>query len=210
MDATTDASGSAVLQLSDVHGSVTAQIPLDTARPAVAQSYDEYGNPEGDTTAARYGWLGAAQRSADSVTEAVLMGVRLYDPTAGRFLSVDPVLGGNDDAYVYPADPVNQLDLDGRASRKPASLSHKEKEALENKANGRRYDAKAYKSAKKKLEQAEKYAGSRNQQKNRSQSDSLRVVLKAIGLWAFIIAIVVTAVVFWEVDIVAAVLWALA
>ncbi|MFG3125592.1 DNRLRE domain-containing protein [Streptomyces sp. NPDC048201] len=210
LDATTDASGSAVLQLSDVHGSVTAQIPLDTARPAVAQSYDEYGNPEGDTTAARYGWLGAAQRSADSVTEAVLMGVRLYDPTAGRFLSVDPVLGGNDDAYVYPADPVNQLDLDGRASRKPASLSHKEKEALENKANGRRYDAKAYKSAKKKLEQAEKYAGSRNQQKNRSQSDSLRVVLKAIGLWAFIIAIVVTAVVFWEVDIVAAVLWALA
>ncbi|MFG2816008.1 DNRLRE domain-containing protein [Streptomyces sp. NPDC048410] len=210
LDAVTDASGSAVLQLSDIHGSVTAQLPVNVAQPVVAQSYDEYGNPEGDTPAARYGWLGSAQRSAESVTGAVLMGARLYDPTAGRFLSVDPVLGGNDDAYVYPADPVNQLDLDGRASRKPASLSHKEKEALENKANGRRYDAKAFKSAKKKLEQAEKYAGSRNQQKNRSQSDSLRVVLKAIGLWAFIIAIVVTAVVFWEVDIVAAVLWALA
>ncbi|RZU46275.1 RHS repeat-associated protein [Streptomyces sp. BK022] len=209
LDATTDASGSAVLQLSDIHGDVTARLPLNTAQPVLAQSYDEYGNPEGETAAARYGWLGTAQRSADSVTGAVLMGVRLYDPTAGRFLSVDPVLGGNDDAYVYPADPVNQLDLDGRASRKPASLSHKEKEALENKANGRRYDLKAYKSAKKKLEQAEKYAGSRNQQKNRSQSDSLRVVLKAIGLFAFIIAIVVTAVVFWEVDIVAAVLWAL-
>ncbi|MES4892318.1 DNRLRE domain-containing protein [Streptomyces sp. NPDC096012] len=208
LDAITGASGSAVLQMSDVHGDVTVRLPLDT-QSAVAQSYDEYGNVEGDTATARYGWLGAAQRSTDSVTGAVLMGVRLYDPAIGRFLSIDPVLGGNDDAYVYPADPVNQLDLDGRASRKPASLNHKEKQALEDRANGRPYDHKAYKSAKKKLEQAEKYAGSRNQQKNRSQSDSLRVVLKALGLFAFIIAVVVTLVVFWEVDIVAAVLWAL-
>ncbi|MFF7757091.1 DNRLRE domain-containing protein [Streptomyces griseorubiginosus] len=210
LDAITGASGSATLQLSDIHGDVTVQLPLDTTQSAVAQSYDEYGNAEGDTAAARYGWLGTTQRSADSATGAILMGQRLYDPTVGRFLSVDPVLGGNDDAYVYPADPVNQMDLDGRATKKPASLSHKEKEALDNKANGRPYDRKAYNSAKKKLEQAEKYAGSRNQRKNRSQSDSLRVVLKDIGIWAFAIAVIVTLVVFWEVDIVAAVLWALA
>ncbi|WP_079664840.1 DNRLRE domain-containing protein [Streptomyces sp. 3214.6] len=209
LDALTGATGSAVLQLSDLHGDVTVQLPLDTTQSALAQSYDEYGNAESDTAAARYGWLGTAQRSADSVTGAVLMGVRLYDPTVGRFLSTDPVLGGNDNAYVYPADPVNQSDLDGRATRKPAALSKKEKEALDNKANGRPYDRKAYNSAKKKLEQAEKYAGSRNGQKNRSQSDSLRVVLKALGLFAFIIAVVVSLVVFWEVDIVAAVLWAL-
>ncbi|MGW7529032.1 hypothetical protein [Streptomyces sp. NPDC054783] len=140
---------------------------------------------------------------------SILMGVRLYDPAIGRFLSTDPVLGGNDDAYVHPADPVNQLDLDGRASKKPAALNHKEKQALEDKASGRLYDRKAYNSAKKKLEQAESYAGSRNQQKNCSQSDSLRVALKALGLFAFIIALVVTLVIFWEVDIVAAVLWAL-
>ncbi|MCC5478434.1 hypothetical protein [Streptomyces barringtoniae] len=78
-----------------------------------------------------------------------------------------------------------------------------------NEANGRPYDRKAYNSAKKKLEQAENYAGSRNRRKNRSQSDSLRVALKALGLFAFIIALVVTLVIFWEVDIVAAVLWAL-
>ncbi|MEU1516243.1 DNRLRE domain-containing protein [Streptomyces sp. NPDC005811] len=209
MDAITGASGSTVLQLSDVHGDVTVRLPLDTSQSAVAQSYDEYGNTEGDTAVARYGWLGTAQRSADSVTGAVLMGVRLYDPAVGRFLSLDPVLGGNDDAYVYPADPVNQLDLDGRASKKPATLSHKEKQALDDKANGRPFDRKAYNSAKKKLVQAEKYANSRNGQKNRSNSDSLRVVLKAIGLWVFIIALVVTLVIFWEVDIVAAVLWAL-
>lgn len=44
----------------------------------------------------------------------MLMGVRLYSPSIGRFLTVDPVFGGNPNAYVYPADPVNAFDLDGR------------------------------------------------------------------------------------------------
>jgi hypothetical protein len=43
------------------------------------------------------------------------MGVRLYDPTAGRFLQVDPVPGGSANAYDYVnQDPVNGIDLDGR------------------------------------------------------------------------------------------------
>jgi uncharacterized protein RhaS with RHS repeats len=46
------------------------------------------------------------------------MGVRLYAPAIGRFLSVDPVYGGNPNAYTYPADPINHVDLDGRASYK--------------------------------------------------------------------------------------------
>jgi hypothetical protein len=46
------------------------------------------------------------------------MGVRLYAPTLGRFLSVDPVPGGNDNPYVYPADPINSYDLDGKISWK--------------------------------------------------------------------------------------------
>ncbi|MGW7529033.1 hypothetical protein [Streptomyces sp. NPDC054783] len=52
LDAITGASGSAVLQMSDVHGDVTVRLPLDTSQPAVAQSYDEYGNAEGDTATA--------------------------------------------------------------------------------------------------------------------------------------------------------------
>ena len=41
--------------------------------------------------------------------------VRLYDPTAGRFLSVDPVYGGNANAYDYVhGNPVNRYDLDGK------------------------------------------------------------------------------------------------
>ena len=42
------------------------------------------------------------------------MGARQYDPVTGRFLEVDPVEGGTPNDYVYPTDPANQSDLNGR------------------------------------------------------------------------------------------------
>jgi hypothetical protein len=42
------------------------------------------------------------------------MGVRLYAPVLGRFLSTDPVYGGNSTTYGYPTDPINAFDLDGK------------------------------------------------------------------------------------------------
>ncbi|MGV9244594.1 DNRLRE domain-containing protein [Streptomyces sp. NPDC003710] len=104
-----------VLQLTDIHGDVIAQLPLDTSQAVVALAYDEYGNAEDATPATRYGWLGGKQRSSETVTGATLMGVRLYDPTAGRFLQMDPVPGGNANAYDYvSADPLGGYDLDGK------------------------------------------------------------------------------------------------
>ena len=104
-----------MLQLTDIHGDVTVQLPLDTSVAPTAQSYDEYGNPEDSTAATRYGWLGGKERSSDTLTGATLMGVRLYDPTTGRFLQTDPVPGGSANAYDYgDAEPLDHYDLDGR------------------------------------------------------------------------------------------------
>jgi hypothetical protein len=52
---------------------------------------DEYGNPRDTSTIGqrRYGWLGTKQRAADTPGGLTLMGVRLYNPTTGRFLSTD-------------------------------------------------------------------------------------------------------------------------
>lgn len=123
-----------VLQLVDLHGDVTATLPIaDDAASATWSglaftSFDEFGNPQqlsgaGATTGppARYGWLGAAQRSSEALGAVVLMGVRLYSAATGRFLSVDPVAGGSASAYDYcNADPVNCTDLAGTFSWKGA------------------------------------------------------------------------------------------
>ncbi|MFB7456694.1 DNRLRE domain-containing protein [Streptomyces sp. NPDC056188] len=115
--AVTSKTGDTVLQLSTIHGDVALQLPLDQGQAPVALDSDEYGNPREGQTPARYSWLGAKRRSAETLTGLVLMGVRLYNPTTGRFLSVDPVYGGNLNAYEYAhADPLNRFDLDGRSS----------------------------------------------------------------------------------------------
>ncbi|MET8413042.1 DNRLRE domain-containing protein [Streptomyces sp. NPDC005195] len=113
--ATTTASGGVVLQLSDVHGNVTVQQPLDTSATVTVRHYDEYGNVLADSTdGAGYDWLGAYQRSGNTLSGYTLMGARLYDPSTGRFLSQDAVYGGNSNAYEYcSGNPITCLDLTG-------------------------------------------------------------------------------------------------
>lgn len=123
----TGKTGERVLQLVDLHGDITATLPIaDGAVTATFTelrftSFDEFGIPQpmtsgatSDAPPARYGWLGAAQRNADTPAGVILMGVRLYHPATGRFLSVDPVAGGSANNYDYcNADPVNCTDLGG-------------------------------------------------------------------------------------------------
>ncbi|MEH0419426.1 DNRLRE domain-containing protein [Streptomyces sp. B21-083] len=113
--ATTTASGAVVLQLSDLHGDITVQQPLDTTVATTVRHYDEYGNVLADSTdGTGYDWLGAHQRSGNMLSGYTLMGLRLYDPTTGRFLSRDALYGGNSNAYDYcSGNPVTCLDLSG-------------------------------------------------------------------------------------------------
>jgi RHS repeat-associated protein len=119
LGASTTAVGSTILHMSDIHGDTVLLLPLDTASAPRALDTDEYGNPTTATSNAgsRYTWLGGRQRSTETPTGMTLMGVRFYNSATGRFLSIDPVSGGNDNSYTYPTDPVNMSDLAGRARK---------------------------------------------------------------------------------------------
>ncbi|MFI5620337.1 DNRLRE domain-containing protein [Streptomyces sp. NPDC051567] len=112
--ATTAAQGGVTLQLSNLHGDIALQLPLDPAEAPLVLDNDEYGNPRTGQPATRYNWLGTEQRSSETLTGIQLMGVRLYNPVTGRFLSPDPVPSGSPNYYGYPADPISMVDLDGR------------------------------------------------------------------------------------------------
>ncbi|WP_326725641.1 MULTISPECIES: hypothetical protein [unclassified Streptomyces] len=47
------ATGNVVLQLTNIHGDVALQLPLDTSKAPVALDSDEYGNPRTGQAAAR-------------------------------------------------------------------------------------------------------------------------------------------------------------
>lgn len=111
--ATTSTTGDVKLQLTNLQGSVVATTDPNLTSLAFSD-YDEFGNPTTGQADLRYGWLGGAQRSGDALGDSILMGARLYSPTLGRFLQVDPDTGGNANAYDYcTADPINCTDLDG-------------------------------------------------------------------------------------------------
>ncbi|WP_261570657.1 RHS repeat-associated core domain-containing protein [Frankia gtarii] len=109
--------GAVTLQLANLHGDVVATVDDATSAssPASYAESTEFGSPYFPSSAyPRYGWLGAKQRSRDTLSGLTLMGVRLYDPNLGRFLQTDPEPGGSDNAYDYAhQDPYNSFDLNG-------------------------------------------------------------------------------------------------
>ncbi|GAA4163463.1 hypothetical protein GCM10022286_23970 [Gryllotalpicola daejeonensis] len=114
---------SASLDLADIGGSIVATMTIPSTGDATNvdgySSYDEYGNLESappSTGSTQYGWQGTQQRATGGAG-LTLMGARLYDSISGRFTSRDTVTGGNENAYIYPNDPVNYQDITGKISR---------------------------------------------------------------------------------------------
>jgi RHS repeat-associated protein len=94
----------------------SARITLDNAARVIeSQSYTAYGDHRThDGEASRTSYIG---RETDKESDLGFNGVRLYDPTYGRFLSVDPLWGKYLplQSYQYAANnPVMMVDRSGK------------------------------------------------------------------------------------------------
>ena len=107
--------GTAKILLANLHNDIAASVTVGDTGIESYSEFTEYGLARDKAnTPERYGWLGTKQRDASAAGGLTLMGVRLYNTTTGRFLSRDPLQGGNDNTYAYPADPINKVDLSGK------------------------------------------------------------------------------------------------
>lgn len=113
-DAVQDSATGISLQIQNLRGDIVAQ----STTAGVLSNYsrvDEFGVPKTALPpGTKYAYHGSKQREALTSGGVIAMGVRLYQPQMGRFLQVDPVLGGTANSYEYPSGPVNSQDLDGK------------------------------------------------------------------------------------------------
>ncbi|MEU5597419.1 ricin-type beta-trefoil lectin domain protein [Streptomyces sp. NPDC020298] len=117
---TRSSSGSVTYQVANGQGTATTAVDASTLA-ATRRYYDPYGNPRGTTPSTwvapdeNHGFLG---KPDDTTTGLNLLGARNYDPTLGRFLTVDPVFEAGDPnqmgGYAYAGDnPASGSDPSG-------------------------------------------------------------------------------------------------
>ena len=101
------------------HGDVAAEANTSGTRTA-AYTYDPFGALRSGSTPANATserWTGRHDKKLDSSSGLIEMGARPYDPSIGRFLSVDPIEGGSLNGCDFAGqDPVNNADLSGLKS----------------------------------------------------------------------------------------------
>ncbi|MGE7390921.1 ricin-type beta-trefoil lectin domain protein [Streptomyces sp. NPDC004126] len=107
------------VQLADHHGTATTSVEQTAGQALTRRKSDPYGNPRGvqpGNWAGSRGFLGSG--IDDTNTGLTHIGAREYEPTTGRFISVDPVIDITNptqmNGYSYAsANPVNKSDPSG-------------------------------------------------------------------------------------------------
>ncbi len=116
-----ESNGTTTFELTDLHGDVVASASSSPTATSLLATYrfDEFGEPEGSSSAGRFAWLGGKSRRTELSSGVIQMGARSYIPELGRFLTPDPIPGGSANAYDYAdQDPLNNLDLGGTKKKK--------------------------------------------------------------------------------------------
>ncbi|WP_340558756.1 polymorphic toxin-type HINT domain-containing protein [Streptomyces sp. GSL17-111] len=104
---------------SDHHNTATTAVTLDANMTVARRKFDPFGNPRGEEPTAwpgRDSFLGTG--IDDPLTGLTHIGAREYDPTTGRFISVDPIIDITDplqmNGYAYANNnPVTKSDPTG-------------------------------------------------------------------------------------------------
>ena len=117
--------GATTYSLPNIHGDVYLTVDADGQVKSTHQT-GPFGEqlpgqaaPQNTADGTTWNYVGQHQKLTDTDTSPVAsgimqMGARVYIPALGRFLQVDPIEGGGDNAYVYVNDPVSEDDLDGK------------------------------------------------------------------------------------------------